>query len=338
MVSSRPRALRVLLWTVPILTLGFITLLEKPPLPAIVSTSTTAISTSGGIQGTNDCISRVNDVRGIKLYSQNDEDGALLQTLRCMGGHGQKEYFEFGSETGVQVNTRVLRDLYGWHGHLLDGGNEDPSIPLHKEYFTPLNIVSLLEKYQVSKDLDVLSVDTDYDDLYITREILSAGYKPRVLINEYNVNFGSEWAVSTIAKPVGKEMETRWRGDCYFGASAKALITLAKAFGYTPVFSNHVNLMFVQLDQALELGMHIPSIENFPGEKDNRPLHSNCSGKKWKLIDAETMKEKAMDVNVSHVEFAESFSDVTLISKEYKNGKSHWRVFSEETQNSTSNS
>jgi hypothetical protein len=32
----------------------------------------------------NDCLSRVQNVRGIKMYSQNDEDGALLQTLRCM--------------------------------------------------------------------------------------------------------------------------------------------------------------------------------------------------------------------------------------------------------------
>merc|ERR1719215_956526 len=125
----------------------------------------------------SDCLSRVGNVRGIGLYSQNDEDGVLLQTLRCMGGHGKKEYFEFGSETGIQVNTRILRDLYGWHGHLLDGSNENPDIPLHQEFFTPSNIVSLLEKYKASKTLDVLSVDTDYDDFFTTREILLAGYR-----------------------------------------------------------------------------------------------------------------------------------------------------------------
>ena len=114
-----------------------------------------------------------------------------------MGGHGTKEYFEFGSENGMEVNTRILRELYGWHGHLLDGGNEDASIPLHKEWFTPSNIVSLLQKYKVNKNLDVLSIDADYDDFYIMREILVAGYKPRVLITEYNCNFGSEWSVST---------------------------------------------------------------------------------------------------------------------------------------------
>jgi len=170
-----------------------------------------------------------------------------------VGGHGTKEYFEFGSESGVEVNTRILRELYDWHGHLLDGGYEDPSIPLHKEYFTPSNIVQLLQKYKVNKNLDVLSIDTDYDDLWIMREILVAGYKPRILITEYNCNFGYEWSVSTVMKPIGKEEDIHWSGDCYFGASASAFIKLAKVFGYTPVWSNTVNLMWVQIDLAIEL-------------------------------------------------------------------------------------
>ena len=32
---------------------------------------------------TNDCLVQLGHVRDIKLYSQNDEDGALLQLLRC---------------------------------------------------------------------------------------------------------------------------------------------------------------------------------------------------------------------------------------------------------------
>lgn len=143
-----------------------------------------------------------------------------------MGGHGTKEFFEFGANTGVEVNTRVLRELYGWRGHLMDGGYENPSISLHKEFFTPTNIVDLLKKYDVSKELDVLSVDCDIDDFYVTREILVGGYRPRVLINEYNVNFGHEWSVAVKPKPVGKKSdpETFWQKDCYYGASAKAFI------------------------------------------------------------------------------------------------------------------
>lgn len=300
---------------------------------AIQSDNRSAVEYKNG--GLNDCLSRVENVRGIQLYSQNDEDGALLQILRCMGGHRSKEYFEFGSETGVHVNTRILRDLYGWQGHLLDGGHEDPSIPLHKEYFTPSNIVSLLQKYEVGKNLDVLSVDADYDDLYITREILVAGYRPRVLINEYTINFGSDWSVSTIAKPIGKEGEVGFNHNCYFGASAKAITSLVQAFGYTPVFSNDVNLMFVRLDQATELAMVIPSIDNFPGPALPKAQHKNCSGEKWKLIDLENVQTKAIDPTISHSTFAESFKDVVLTSKEYGGVKIKWRIFQESKDQNT---
>jgi len=278
---------------------------------------------------TNDCLTRIGDYRGIQLYSQNDEDGALLQTLRCMGGHGTKEYFEFGSESGTEVNTRILRDLYGWHGHLLDGSNENPDINLHKEFITPQNIISLLEKYQVSQHLDVLSVDTDYDDFYILREILLAGYRPRVFLIEFNVNLGTDWSISTKAKPIGKEHVTTWQKDCYFGASALALINLSKVFRYTPVFSNNVNLIFVDLQKANNLEMMIPSVQNFPGPYA-MAIHRSCSGKTWKQINENIVQKLASDSKVSHTDFANSFEDIKFNVEEYpdlKHGKRGWRIF-----------
>ena len=245
-----------------------------------------------------------------------------------MGGHGTKEYFEFGTESGVEINTRILRELYGWHGHLLDGGYDIPDINLHKEYFTPSNIVSLMQKYKVSKKVDVLSIDTDYDDLYIMREILLAGYIPRILIAEYNCNLGSEWAVSTVAKPVGKEQDVQWTFDCYFGASASALIKLAGVFGYTPVWSNYANLMFVRLDHANELNMIIPSVLNFPGPY-TKELHHDCNMKTWKLIDDKNIA-KAVDETILHMDFASSFADITLSAEKYENKERSelvWRVF-----------
>ena len=215
---------------------------------------------------------------------------------------------------------------------MLDGGNEDASIPLHKEWFTPSNIVSLLQKYKVNKNLDVLSIDADYDDFYIMREILVAGYKPRVLITEYNCNFDSEWSVSTVAKPVGKEGEVRWNGNCYFGASSTALIKLAAVFGYTPVWANYVNLIFVRLDQATEMGMIIPAVENYPGP-EHRSLHSDCSATIWKRID-DSHLSKATDTTLSHVDFASGFADIKLTARRtwtqnLEKGTRTWRVFSE---------
>ncbi|KAL7534329.1 hypothetical protein ACHAWF_004797 [Thalassiosira exigua] len=269
-----------------------------------------------------DCLIRASDARGEKVYSQNDEDGALLELLRCTGGHGTKEYFEFGSESGVEVNTRILRDMYGWRGHLLDGDHENATINLHKEWFTPSNIVSLLEKYGASKALDVLSVDCDYDDFYVLREILAGGYEPRVLVVEYNVNLGDELAVSTVAKPVGEEDVVVWNFDCYYGASASALAKLAEVFGYVPAWANRVNLMFVRLDQVERLGLTVPSLKRFAGPNPP-PMHAPCDGRVWKRIDSDNVA-KAADASLSHVDFARGFEDVTL---EMTDREGHGRTF-----------
>jgi hypothetical protein len=277
-------------------------------------------------------------VRGKQFYSQYNEDGALLDTLKCMGGNVTKEYFEFGSEDGMQVNTRVLREVYGWKGHLLDGGHENPEISLHKEFFTPSNIVSLLEKYKVTKTLDLLSIDCDYDDFFIMREILVAGYAPRVLITEYNSNFGDEWAVSTLPKPVGREGEVGWRFDCYQGASASALIMLGQVFGYTPVWSNGINLIFVRLALAHRLDLAIPPPQKFPtpggiASVDNRRtglVHADCSNKTWKLIDSNNAN-KASESFLSHAEWSGGFSEVELGVQTNKGWRSFYKIDDEET-------
>ena len=65
---------------------------------------------------------------------------------------------------------------------------------------TPTEVAMV--KYEISKTLDLLSVDCDYDDLWISREIFIAGYKPRIFVTEYNRNFGFFDAVSTMPKQV----------------------------------------------------------------------------------------------------------------------------------------
>jgi len=227
---------------------------------------------------------------GIHVYSQNDEDGILLHILRCMGGHGRKEYFEFGAADGEVRNTRILRDHYGWKGHLLDGGNEKPEIQLHKEWFTPTNIVELMEKYKVSKTLDVLSIDTDCDDFWVTREVLHAGFRPRVLINEYNANIPSHLPLTVLPKEIGRESEEFCKG-CYFGSGSLALNKLARAYGYTLVHSNHVNLFFVQNHLALNLGLSLPSFNDVVPPLEKK-INSGLVGKQCATQDGVPMRNQ----------------------------------------------
>lgn len=292
----------------------------------------------------SDCLLKTSEAN-FKLYSQNNEDGALLHILRCLGGHGTKEFFEFGSEDATEVNTRVLRELFGWKGHYLDGGYENPNIGLHKEWFTPTNIVSLLQRYKASKTLDVLSVDTDYDDFYTVREILRAGYKPRVLILEYNVNFfDEEDSYSAIAIPKGQEaIGNPWHAQtvlpkngvfahklhsCYYGASATALIKLAGAFGYTTVFRNDVNIMLVQADDAKARKLLLPSRHSLPFHNGRSSLHSDCSGFSWAKIDDDVIK-LATDKDLDHYDFVDQIKTVKLVHKQFSNNNHIARVFFE---------
>ena len=48
----------------------------------VVTTASTIVR-DGVVLPTNDCLVQLRNVKGIKLYSQNDEDGALLEVLRC---------------------------------------------------------------------------------------------------------------------------------------------------------------------------------------------------------------------------------------------------------------
>lgn len=95
----------------------------------------------------------------------------------------------------------------------------------------------------------------------------------------------------------------------------------------------------MRLDQATELGMLIPSKDNFPGPYTHA-LHNDCDMRTWKLIDEDHVA-KASDKLLSHVDFAGGFADVKLgHSRTFRNtgrlttagnpvSKQVWRVFYE---------
>ncbi len=51
-------------------------------------------------------------------------------------------------------------------------------------------------KYKVPLSFDLLSIDTDFKDFWILRELLLAGYRPRVIVMEINTLVGSNYAIT----------------------------------------------------------------------------------------------------------------------------------------------
>jgi hypothetical protein len=186
-----------------------------------------------------------------RIFSQYGEDGITEYILNKLPSPATvKTYVEFGVETGIECNTRFLRENHNWSGLMMDGGNERPEIRLYREMIHPDTIVFLFEKYGVQKKFGVFSEDTDYADYYIWRSVLDAGYRPRILIGEINRNLFADESV-TVHDP-GRDVRM-WRFDDYFGVSALALRRLWNKYGYLMVYCTNlqINCFGVHQDDIL---------------------------------------------------------------------------------------
>jgi hypothetical protein len=181
-----------------------------------------------------------------KFFSQNGEDGVTMKLVELIynGDNSNKFYVEFGVENGRECNTRILRERYNWNGLQMDGGNENESINLRKEFITKENIVELFRKYNVPQNINVLSVDIDFNDFYCLKEILS-NYKCDIIICEYNSTH-----LHTEDKIVVYDKNGRWDGSNYFGVSLLSLDKLGKKYDYSLIYCNKngVNCFFIHND------------------------------------------------------------------------------------------
>jgi hypothetical protein len=181
------------------------------------------------------------DLRGtdLKRFSQNGEDGILENILKTIGTTN-KYYVEFGVGDGSECNTRLLREN-GWSGLMMDCDHHDPSIGLHREFINAENINDLFAKYHVPADFDVLSIDIDNNDYWVWKA-LSSGYKPRVVIIEWNCSISPYRSLV-----VPYDRNGRWDLTSYFGASILALKKLGESKGQVLVASDRraTNLFFV---------------------------------------------------------------------------------------------
>jgi hypothetical protein len=97
------------------------------------------------------------------LRSQGSQS-LFLDKIFTVIGQTNRFFVEFGfnepsySGGGSGANSWKLYDE-GWRGLLLDGGNENPSINLHKHFLFASNIAQLFATYNVPRELDLLSCD-----------------------------------------------------------------------------------------------------------------------------------------------------------------------------------
>jgi len=201
-------------------------------------------------------------------YSQLGEDG-IIDTIFRNIGTTDKIYVEFGVEDCQECNTRYLRET-GWDTHnslLMDGGHSDEDINLQQVIFWPSNILDHFENFEVPTEFDLLSVDTDAYDWFMLETILEEGYRPRVIVTEYNANFELSEAKS-ILPPADKKSWKRWDGTTYHGSSILALYYLFNRFSYSLIFCNLINCFAVrdsELDVCIRRPMSAIGVTRAPG-------------------------------------------------------------------------
>jgi hypothetical protein len=192
---------------------------------------------------------------GFKVYSQNDEDGILQEIFKRVGT-ANKTFIEFGVESGSECNTAKLL-LEGWRGLWIEAAPQhantirrslgtftsDKRLTLVESMVTAENVNNLFSQAGFTGEIDLLSIDIDFNDYWIWKAIEAV--KPRVVAIEYNSIFRPPMSLVVPYEPTQK-----WDGSNYGGASLEALVRLGRTKGYRIVGCSFagVNAFFVRDD------------------------------------------------------------------------------------------
>jgi hypothetical protein len=192
---------------------------------------------------------------GQKIYSQNEEDGMILEIFNRIGTTN-KTFVEFGAGDGIENNTLALL-LNNWNGLWIDGSSrsinnikdhyksviDNQRLKVVQAFITKDNINQLISENIPDKEIDLLSVDIDGNDVHIFNEI--SVINPRVVIMEYNAKFPPPIKFCVDYNPTHT-----WQADDYMGASLKYIEDNLNQKGYKLVGCDlaGVNAFFVRDD------------------------------------------------------------------------------------------
>jgi hypothetical protein len=189
------------------------------------------------------------------VFSQNEEDGIIAEIFRRIGTHNHS-FIEFGVESGSECNSAKLL-LEGWHGlwiemtprHVaeikrnLSGYLSSGQLSLREAMVHVDNINGLFEQAGFAGEIDMLSIDIDFNDYWVWKAI--EVIKPRLVVIEYNASLAPPLSIV-----VPYQADAQWDGSNYFGASLGALVGLGRQKGYRIVGCNFSgsNAFFVRDD------------------------------------------------------------------------------------------
>jgi hypothetical protein len=160
------------------------------------------------------------------------EDGVINYIFEYLEMIPKKFYVEIGVSNGITCNTRnlLLKGFMKWKGIMFDYGFQIRGINLHQEKILPNNVLEIFKKYNLNDEIDLLSVDTGYQDYWILESIITK-YHPKVVIHRVNQQ------KPPISVTVPKTQKIIFFDRTHFyGGSVAAFWCLAQKFDYSMVY------------------------------------------------------------------------------------------------------
>lgn len=205
-----------------------------------------------------------------RVFSQNGEDGVIREILSRIGVNNlSKNIVEFGTETGVEICSRLLVERYEFNALFIEAGEEkfnylqhrymhNPRVVCYNKYISVNNINELISSV-FPNDIDIIIIDIDGIDYQILDAINN---KPKLFVVEYNASLPFDVSLVNTS-PI-------WNGTANFGASIRALEKIANKKGYSLIHTDKmgVNAFFIRNDfldlfpEAQNPKIHKPSYGN----------------------------------------------------------------------------
>jgi hypothetical protein len=188
---------------------------------------------------------------GSKCFSQSDEDGLTLEIVKRIGIK-KGTFLEFGVGNGTENNSLILLSL-GWKGCWVGDEKIEINIPknsrlkYYKEFVTLDNCQKISKSgldFIKSKSFNVISMDLDGNDYYLTKTLLETEFNPELFIVEYNGKF-----IPPILFKQNYNSKHLWANDDYFGCSLSTYVELFRSFDYKLICCNSwtgANAFFVK--------------------------------------------------------------------------------------------
>jgi hypothetical protein len=207
------------------------------------------------------------DRRRFAYSSQHEEDG-MLYALFSYTGTPTRWFVEIGCGSNGGNSGFLAREC-GWSGLMVDAVERAVRkaanrYDRHRVRFDTLrvsskNVAALLAKHGTPEEPDLVSVDIDSTDYWVVRA-LTANYRPRVLVVEYNSVYGPTEAVTVpdvevfVRSPKGAHHQ-------YYGASLNAFVRLGQKRGYRLITtdSTGTNAVFLRNDVGPEIAAADPA-------------------------------------------------------------------------------